>query len=199
MPQTRFVLKKALGLGLKVLVCINKIDKPASRPDWVLDTTFDLFADLDATDDQLDFETVYTSAKNGQAGVTADLDANFGVLFDAITRMPKPKVDTTAPLVCQISNLGYDNFSGRTAIGRILSGTIRKGQEIGIQHGKRGALRKSKIGKVTVFSKGKEEEVNEAFSGDICTVYGISDARIGDTLVCTTDSRPLEPLSVVGI
>eukprot|EP00041_Stephanoeca_diplocostata_P018167 m.378866 g.378866 ORF g.378866 m.378866 type:complete len:685 (-) comp20939_c0_seq1:129-2183(-) len=196
MPQTRFVLKKALGLGLQVLVCINKVDKPAARPDWVVDTTFDLFAELAVSDEQLDFPTVYASGKLGRAGLTPQLDDDLSCLFDAILDMPKPRVDPTAPLVCQISNLGYDSFSGRSAIGRIMSGSVRKGQELGVQMGDGGKLRKFRVSKVHVFSKGKDIEVDEAFAGDICTVYGIADARIGDTVVDLGDPRPLRPLEV---
>jgi GTP-binding protein len=126
-PQTRFVLKKSLAMGHKVTVVINKIDKPAARPDYVIDKTFDLFCELGASDEQTDFKVIYTSAINRQSGeVPTDLKGTMDVLLDEILELPKPVASIEEPLQLQISNLGADTFIGRLGIGRIKSGTIKK-------------------------------------------------------------------------
>ena len=126
-PQTRFVLKKALGMGKRVLVVVNKIDKPAARVDYVIDKTFDLFCELGASDEQTDFPVVYTSAINRIAGLEIDdIAEDMSPMFKKIMELPKPKADADGPLQLQISNIGSDPFIGRLGIGRILSGTLKK-------------------------------------------------------------------------
>ena len=135
-PQTRFVLKKALAMGHKVLVVVNKIDKPAARPDYVIDKTFDLFCELGASDEQTDFPIVYTSAINRQSGFEPDsISEDMSAVFKRIMELPKPKADADQPLQLQISNIGSDPFIGRLGIGRIKAGKLKKNTPIGISEG----------------------------------------------------------------
>merc|ERR1719238_2331511 len=132
-PQTRFVLKKALALGHKILVVVNKIDKPASRPEYVIDKTFDLFCELGATDEQTDFPIVYCSAINRVAGFEpTDIGEDMSPLLQAITQLPKPKATVEEALQLQIANIGSDPFIGRLGIGRIKAGRLQKNSPIGI-------------------------------------------------------------------
>ncbi len=130
MPQTRFVLKKAIAAGHRIIVVINKIDKPDARPDWVLNQTFDLFVTLGANDRQTDFPVVYASAKQGKAGLTEDLSSmtNIKPLFDKIIEeIPAPTTDPNGPLQVSVANVSYDNYKGKTAIGRVVRGTLKVG------------------------------------------------------------------------
>lgn len=154
MPQTKFVLKKSLELGLKPIVVINKIDKPTARPEWVLNELFDLFITLGANDEQADFPVVYASAKNGYALHNLDgFDPEHPVItmtpiFDTILEHVPPAADLSQnPLRIQIANLGYDDYLGRLGIGRVYEGTIKPGQQVSV-YGNDGAIRKAKISKV---------------------------------------------------
>ncbi|MEI6494790.1 MAG: GTP-binding protein, partial [bacterium] len=133
MPQTRFVLKKALLLGLRIIVVINKIDKPGARPEWAVDKTFDLFCELGAPDHLADFPIVYAAAKQGKAGLEADLEkmTDISPIFDEIIKhIPAPTGDETKPLQFLVMTIGGDNFKGRIAIGRVMNGVVKAGQEI---------------------------------------------------------------------
>src|SRR3972149_3856309 len=131
MPQTRFVLKKALQMGHKAVVVINKVDRKDAEPSRVLNETFDLFIELGASEEQADFPVIYAQATAGRAGLTPDLDADFQALFDVILKhIPPPKVDPDAPLQMLVTTLGYDDYRGVTAIGRLFAGTIKAGQKL---------------------------------------------------------------------
>lgn len=196
-PQTRFVLKKALGLGLRVLVVVNKIDKPAARPEYVIDKTFDLFVELGASDEQTDFPIVYTSAINRVAGDEPDaIGDDMKALFDKVLDLPKASADKEGSLQLQVSNIGYDTFIGRLGIGRIRSGTIRKGSAVGLSAGPGEPTKNAKISEVFTFDGMGRKSVEEAIAGDIVVFSGVEDFGIGDTLVDLDDPRPLEPIAV---
>eukprot|EP00884_Botryococcus_braunii_P004047 jgi/Botrbrau1/13643/Bobra.0373s0017.1 len=178
MPQTRFVLKKALELEKKVIVVINKIDRPAARPDYVIDATFDLFVELGASDEQCDFPVVYASGVNGIAGPSPqDMAQDLQPLFEAIvSEIEPPKVNLNAPLQMLVTNLDYDEHKGRIAIGRITSGKIIRAD--GILLGKPGEKpRAGKISEVFVFENFARVAAEEAEAGDICAVTGPSRLR----------------------
>jgi GTP-binding protein len=196
-PQTRFVLKKALSLGLKILVVVNKIDKPAARPDYVIDKTFDLFCELGATDEQTDFPIVYASAINRIAG-----DEPFGdmkdmtPLFEQILDLPKPPCNPDGPLQLQISSITSDNFIGRLGIGRIKSGTVKKNSVVGLSAGPGEEVKQVKVGELFDFDAMGRKPVEEARAGEIVVFSGITDFNIGDTIVAMDDPQPLPPMSV---
>jgi GTP-binding protein len=170
-PQTRFVLDKALKRGMQALVVINKIDRPAARPDYVIDKCFDLFCELGATDAQTDFRVVYASGLLGKAGMTEDLADDLGPLFDAVMEgIPPPKCETTGEepdtLQALISNIDYDDFKGKMGIARITNGSVKAGQSIALQQpGKE--KKKGKISKLFVFDNLGQREVESAAAGDI--------------------------------
>merc|ERR1719401_2653189 len=199
MPQTKFVLRQALKLKRRVIVCINKIDKPAARPDWVLDTTFDLFASLGADDELCDFPVVYASGFKGIAS-TEGPDAmaeDLKPLIDMILEeCPKPQVDMEAPLQMMVSNLDYDDYIGRICIGRVRSGSLKVGQKVGFQHGESGELRTSTITKLWEFHNNEKREVEEISGGDIGAFAGMDDVIIGDTVVDPESPLPLPPIIV---
>merc|ERR1719238_2364542 len=196
-PQTRFVLKKALSLGHKVLVVVNKIDKPAARPAYVIDKTFDLFCELGATDEQTDFPVVYCSAINRVSGFTPEeIGEDMSAIFKQIMDLPKPIADTEGPLQLQISNIAADSFIGRLGIGRIKSGTIKKNSPIGLSPGPGEPIRQVKISELFNFDAIGRAAVDEAKAGDIVVFSGVQDFNIGDTLVDPDDPRPLEPIEV---
>jgi len=196
-PQTRFVLKKALAMGHKVLVVVNKIDKPAARLDYVLDKTFDLFCELGATDEQTDFPVVYTSAINRIAGDEPDkIDDDMTAVFKKILDLPKPKADREGSLQLQISNIAADPFIGRLGIGRIKAGTIKKNSPIGLSAGPGTDTKKVKVSELFKFDATGRASVDEAQAGDIVVFSGVPDFNIGDTLVDIDDPRPLEPIEV---
>ena len=160
-PQTRFVLKKALALGLQVLVVVNKIDKPAARCEYVIDKTFDLFCELGATDEQTDFPVVYCSAINRVAGLEPDaIGEDMSAIFQRIMELPKPKANVDGPLQLQISNIGMDSFIGRLGIGRIRSGSIKKNAPIALSQGPGTPTRQDELSKSTVELKaaGRQSE-----------------------------------------
>ena len=184
MPQTRFVTRKALALGLKPIVVVNKVDRPGARPDWVVNQTFDLFDKLGATEEQLDFPVVYASALNGYA--TLDLSqpsTNLRPLFDAILKhVPVRDADPDAPLQLQICSLDYSSFVGRIGIGRVAHGRIGSGQTVAIMRGPDGEPKLAKVNQVLVFKGLERTVVEEAEAGDIVLINGIEEVAIGVTL-----------------
>jgi GTP-binding protein len=197
MPQTRFVTRKALALGHKAIVVVNKIDRPGSRPGWVLDRTFDLFDQLGATDEQLDFPVIYASALQGWASTDPTRrDADMTALFEAILQYVKaPQTDVDGPLQLQISTLDYNSYVGRIGIGRIRRGTLRAGSNVVLRQGDedRGT---AKIAQVLTFKGLQRQSVDEAMAGDIVALTGIEEVNIGLT-ICSPD-RPegLPPIQV---
>jgi GTP-binding protein len=197
MPQTRFVTRKALAMGHKAIVVINKVDRPGSRPDWVIDRTFELFDKLGATDAQLDFQIVYASALQGWA--TTDLSkpaTDMQALFRAILEfVPPPPTEIDAPLQLQISQLDYNSYVGRIGIGRIRRGTLRTGRTVALRHGDadRGT---GKIGQVLSFRGLERIPVEEASAGDIVAVTGIDEVNIGLTICDPECAEGLPPIEV---
>ncbi|HSD97575.1 MAG TPA: translational GTPase TypA [Sulfuricaulis sp.] len=197
MPQTRFVTRKAFAQGLKPIVVINKIDRPGARPNWVLDQTFDLFDKLGATEEQLDFPVVYTSALNGYAGLTPDVrEGNMTPLFETIIKhVAPPKVDPEGPFQMQVSSIAYSSYVGAIAIGRITRGKVKPNQPVTvIDHD--GKTRNGKILQVLGFMGLERTEVPEAEAGDIIAITGIEGPRISDTLCDPSKVEALPPLSV---
>ena len=193
MPQTRFVLKKSLELGLKPLVIINKIDKPSAEPARVHDEIFDLFIDLGANDEQLDFKTIYAIGKNGVAKEhIEDESEDLTPLLDAIIAcvLPAP-ADPAAKLLMQPFNLAYDNYLGRLAIVRIYAGTVKEGDIVVVKKPS-GETRQGKITKIFSFIGMQRKEVKEAFAGDIAMVAGLSDIDIGQT-ICMDQAQDALP------
>ncbi|KKT88975.1 MAG: GTP-binding protein TypA/BipA, partial [Candidatus Moranbacteria bacterium GW2011_GWC2_45_10] len=193
MPQTRFVLKKSLELGLKPIVVINKIDKPAANPDLVQEQVYELFLDLGASDEQLDFTTMYAI---GRAGIAkehlTDESDNLEPLLDMILLKVKPaKADKEVALRMQPFNLGYDNFLGRLAVGRIHEGTIKMGQTY-ILKKMDGTIEKSRVSKLYTFKGTVREEVQEAYAGDIAMVAGFPKIDIGET-ICENEAQEALP------
>ncbi|AKC70513.1 translational GTPase TypA [Pandoraea oxalativorans] len=199
MPQTRFVTRKALGLGLKPIVVVNKIDRPGARPDWVIDQTFDLMDKLGATNEQLDFPVVYASALNGFASLDSNVrEGTMKPLFDAILEhVPVRDADPDAPLQLQISSLDYSTFVGRIGIGRITRGRVKPGQQVVMRSGPDGEILKRKINQVLTF-KGLERVMSDegAEAGDIVLINGIEDVGIGVT-ICDVDTPEALPLLTV--
>ncbi len=200
MPQTKFVLKKALELGLKPLVIINKIDKPTAQPEAVIDMLFDLFVQLGATDEQLDItdgRIVYTIAREGIAKMNmTDANKDITPLFEAIlSQVAQAQNDTTKPFKMQIANLAYDNYVGRMGIGRVYEGTVKVGQTVTII-GNDGIRRTGKISKVYTSLGLKKMEVNEGEAGDIITIAGIPDIYVGETVCGDPEGTPMPAITV---
>ncbi|MDR2587224.1 MAG: translational GTPase TypA [Coriobacteriales bacterium] len=197
MPQTRFVLRHALELGLKPIVVINKVDRPGARPHEVLDAVFDLMLELEATDEQLDFPTVYTSAINGFARYEPD-DGNSDMipLLDTIlAHVPTPDVDPTGPLALQLCTIDHSEYVGRIGIGRIFSGTLRKGEGVLVIKNN-GARYNAQIKQLFTFEALGRVERDEAAAGDIVAVVGVEDADIGDMLTSRITPLELDPIKV---
>ncbi len=197
MPQTRFVTRKALALGHKAIVVVNKIDRPGARPDWVIDQTFELFDKLGATDQQLDFPVIYASALEGWASTDhTRREPDMRALYEAILHhVPAPKSDVDAPLQFQISTLDYNSYVGRIGIGRIRKGKIKTGQQIqlwngGEDHGV------AKVQQVLTFKGLTRDSVDEAYAGDIVAVTGIEDVHIGYTICDVEHPDALPPIAV---
>ena len=197
MPQTRFVTRKALALGHKAIVVVNKVDRPGARPHWVIDQTFELFDKLGATDQQLDFPVIYASALEGWASTDyTRREPDMRALYEAILHhVPAPISDPTAPLQLQISTLDYNSYVGRIGIGRIRRGTIKAGQQIQLWNGAddHGV---AKIQQVLTFKGLARESVTEAVAGDIVAVTGIEDVHIGNTLCDIDHPDALPPIAV---
>ena len=197
MPQTRFVTKKALALGLKPIVVINKIDKPTARAGWVIDQTFDLFDNLGASEEQLDFPIVYASGLSGFAKLNEeDESSDMRPLFDTILKYtPAPSGSPDAPLQLQISQLDYDNYTGRLGIGRILNGKIRPGQTVAVMnHDKQ--IAQGRINQLLGFKGLERVPLEEAEAGDIVIISGIEDIGIGVTITDKDNPKGLPMLSV---
>jgi GTP-binding protein len=192
MPQTRFVTKKALALGLRPIVVINKVDRPGARPDWVINQTFDLFDKLGATEEQLDFPVVYASALNGYA--TLDLEKaspDMRPLFDAVIKnVPAPDSDVDAPLQLQISALDYSSFVGRIGVGRVRRGRIKPGQEVMVLNGDK-AAKKARVNQVLGFRGIERVLLDEALAGDIVLINGIEEIGIGVTIADVNNPEAL--------
>ncbi len=197
MPQTRFVTRKALALGLKPIVVINKIDRPGARPDWVINHTFDLFDKLGASEEQLDFPVVYASALNGYAMLDAATPGtDMRPLYDAILRhVPPPDVDAQAPLQLQICSLDYNSYVGRIGIGRIKKGHIQPGQEVAVMYGDV-SIGKAKIGQVLTFHGLERQQAEDAEAGDIVLVTGVEQVGIGVTLCALDNPVGMKPIAV---
>ncbi|MBI5728131.1 MAG: translational GTPase TypA [Candidatus Magasanikbacteria bacterium] len=197
MPQTKFVLKKSLELGLKPIVVLNKIDKPAADPSRAHDEVLELFMDLGATDEQLNFTTVYAIGRRGIAKRhLTDDSGNLEPLLDIILEKVQPApANISLPFRLQPFNLGYDNYLGRLAIGRIYEGVVRSGQKIIVKK-PTGESRPAAITKVCTFEGFKKTEVAEAFAGDIVMIAGIPDIYIGETICAETDQAPLPAITI---
>ena len=197
MPQTKFVLRKSLQLGLKPIVVINKIDKPSARPEEVIDMVFDLFVELGATDAQLDFAHIYSIARDGIARKTLDdASTNLQPLFDLILEKVLPaKSDVSAPMRMQPANLAYDNFVGRMAVGRIYEGTIRVGMPVTVIKPD-GTREKQKITKILTSHGLNKKEVPEAYAGDIVSVAGIPTINVGETIAEDPQAEALPLIAI---
>ena len=195
MPQTRFVTRKALGLGLKPIVVVNKIDRPGARPDWVINATFELFDKLGATEEQLDFPVVYASALNGYASLDPEMrEGDMKPLFDAVLNyVPVRDDDADGPLQLQISSLDYSSYVGKIGIGRIKRGRAKPLQDVIILNGPDSTPIKGRINQVLKFRGLEREVVPEAMAGEIALINGIEDVGIGST-VCAVDAPDALPM-----
>ncbi|UTP72724.1 translational GTPase TypA [Alteromonas sp. LMIT006] len=197
MPQTRFVTQKAFAQGLKPIVVINKIDKPGARPDWVMDQVFDLFDNLGATDEQLDFDVVYASALNGWASMDADEQGeDMTALFDAIIeKVAPPAADPEGAFQMQISQLDYNSYLGVIGVGRIKRGSVKPNQQVTII-GADGKTRNAKVGIIQGYLGLERHEVPNASAGDIIAITGLGELKISDTVCDVNAVEALPPLSV---
>ncbi len=197
MPQTRFVLKKSLEAGLKPILFINKIDKKDQRAEEVVDLAFDLFVELGATDEQLEFPIVYGIAKEGVAKLDmADDATDLSALFETVlSHVPAYEEDAKAPVQCQISSLDYDDYIGRLGIGRVVRGTLNAGETVAVSK-RDGSVKRGKIGKLFVYEGLNRREVSSATAGEMVILSGIEEISIGET-VC--DLEVVEPLPIIEI
>ncbi|RAI99545.1 translational GTPase TypA [Aeromonas salmonicida] len=197
MPQTRFVTQKAFAQGLKPIVVINKIDRPGARPDWVMDQVFDLFDNLGATDEQLDFKVVYASALNGWATMDQSVESdNMEPLFQAIVdNVEQPKGDPAGAFQMQISQLDYNSYVGVIGIGRISRGRVKTNQQVTVI-GADGKTRTGKVGQVLGYLGLSRTEVVDAQAGDIIAITGLGELKISDTICDNSAVQALPPLSV---
>jgi GTP-binding protein len=197
MPQTRFVTRKALALGLRAIVVVNKIDRHGARPGWVVDQTFDLFDKLGATDAQLDFPVVYASALQGWASLDALRPApDMTPLFEAILKhVQEPQTDVDGPLQLQVSTLDYNSYVGRIGIGRVRRGTVRAGQNVVLRYGNedKGS---GKVGQVLAFKGLERGPVDQACAGDIVAITGLPEVNIGFTVCDPEQAEGLPPIAV---
>ena len=195
MPQTRFVLQKALHLHLRPIVVINKVDKPNCRPDEVHDAVFELFFNLDATEEQLNFPTIYGSSKQGWMNTSLTPSEDITPLLDAIIEyVPEPKI-LEGNLQLQITSLDYSSFLGRIAIGKIVRGSIRENQNIALVQAD-GSIKRSKVKELYIFESLGKKRVAEVQAGDICAVVGLEDFTIGDTIADIENPEGLPVISV---
>jgi GTP-binding protein len=197
MPQTRFVTQKAFDQGLKPIVVINKIDKPAARPDWVMDQVFDLFDNLGATDEQLDFQVVYASALNGWASHEEDQPADdMTALFETIVeQVEPPKADTEGALQMQISQLDYNSYVGVIGVGRVTRGSVKPNQQVTVA-GADGKTRNAKVGQVLGYMGLERHEIGSASAGEIIAITGLGELKISDTVCDPSKVEALPPLTV---
>jgi GTP-binding protein len=197
LPQTRYVLSKALEAGLPPVLVINKIDRPDARAQEVLNEVYDLFIDLDAREDQLGFPVLYTNAKAGTASTSLDLPGrDLQPLFDAILEhIPAPQGDAAGPLQIQVANLDYSDYLGRLAIARVFNGTLRHGEEVAIAK-RDGSLQQVKITKLFSFSGLKRIDIDETQLGDIVAVAGVTGITIGETITGIENPAPLPPIVI---
>lgn len=195
MPQTRFVLQKALQLNLKPIVIINKVDKPNCRPDEVHDAVFELFFNLDASEEQLNFPTFYGSGKNGWFNDSLEQIDNINPLLDGIIKyVPAPKVNE-GPVQMQITSLDYSSFLGRIAVGKVSRGVLKEGQNVVLMQAD-GSIKKTKVRELYVFEGMGKKKVTEVVAGDLCAVVGIEDFNIGDTIADAENPEALPVISV---
>lgn len=196
MPQTRFVLQKAIEIGLKPIVVVNKVDKPNCRPDEVQEAVFDLMCSLDATEEQLDFPTIYGSAKNGWMSVDWKRPTdNIYALLDAILEyIPAPE-QLEGPLQMLITSLDYSSYVGRIAVGRVHRGTIKEGQDIMLVH-RDGSQAKARIKELNIFSGFGKTKVKEVSSGELCAIVGLEQFEIGDSICDVETVEPLPPIAI---
>ena len=197
MPQTRFVTKKAFAQGLKPIVVINKVDRPGARPDWVMDQVFDLFDNLGATDEQLDFPVVYASALNGFATLDPDEPSeDMTPLFEAIVdRVPRPDANAEGDFQMQISQLDYNSYVGVIGVGRIKRGSVKVNQQVTVVNAE-GKTRNGKVGQVLGYMGLDRHEVSEANAGDIVAITGLGELKISDTICPQGAPDALPALSV---
>jgi GTP-binding protein len=196
LPQTRFVLKKALEQNIKVIVCINKIDRSDARINEVLNEVFDLFIDLDATEEQADFTTVYAIAREGMATLDPNVKTDsLKVLYDKIIELvPPPKADLNSPLQVMVSNISYNDYVGRLAIGRVISGKIKVGDDVLVMQETK--QKKVKVSALFQYKVNAPVPSQEITAGDIAIIAGMEDFTIGDTITSASDPRPLPRISV---
>ena len=197
MPQTRFVTKKAFAQGLKPILVINKVDKPGSRPDWVMDQVFELFDNLGATDEQLDFKVVYASAINGWASLEEGVvGTDMTPLFDTIiAEVPAPDADPEGAFQMQISQLDYSSYLGVIGVGRIKRGSVKPNQQVTVQLAN-GGIHNGKVGKVFGYLGLERYDIEEGFAGDIIAVTGLGELKISDTVCCPKEVEGLPALSI---
>jgi len=197
MPQTRFVTQKAFAYGLKPILVINKIDRPGARPDWVMDQVFDLFDNLGATDEQLDFHVIYASALNGWATLEEDtVGENMEPLFQAIIDdVAPPQVDLDGKLQMQVSQLDYSSYVGVIGVGRVTRGRVKTNQQVVIL-GADGKKRNGKVGQLLGYLGLERHEIDHAAAGDIVAITGLGDLKISDTICDIEEPEALKPLTV---
>ncbi len=197
MPQTRFVLRQALDKGHKAIVVVNKIDRPAARPEHVVNETFDLFIDLGASDEQAEFQVIYANALTGRAGTSPDaLADNLEPLFECmLEHLPAPLVEPDEPPRLLITSLAYDNYIGKIGIGRLWSGSLRGGLSV-VRLDREGVSTPAKINQVFSFRDLKRVERERVDAGDIVAISGIGDIGIGETIASPEDPRPLPPITI---
>ncbi len=197
MPQTKFVVKKAISLGLKPIVVVNKIDKPAAEPDRVVDEVFDLFDAMGANEEQLEFPIIYAAARDGYAKLhLEDANVNLEPLFETIiSRVPKPTGSEGNPLQLQVFTLDYDNYVGKIGIARIFNGIVKKGENVVLAKAD-GEKVRGRVSKLIGFKGLERIEIDEAGSGDIVAVAGFETIDVGDSLVCPNNPVPLDPLHI---
>ncbi|NBY06633.1 MAG: GTP-binding protein, partial [Betaproteobacteria bacterium] len=202
MPQTRFVTKKALALGLKPIVVVNKVDRPGSRPDYVINAAFELFDKLGATEDQLDFPVVYASGLNGWAALKeGEIGEQWGPdlapLFDTVLNyVPAHQGDPTAPLQLQISSLDYSTYVGRIGVGRVNAGTLRPNTDVLVMEGPDGKSTKGRISHILKFEGLERVQAQEAGPGDIVLIHGVEAVGIGVTITDPMSPAPLPMLKI---
>ncbi|MDD3770764.1 translational GTPase TypA [Sulfuricurvum sp. IAE1] len=197
MPQTKFVVKKMLGLGIKPIVVINKIDKPSADPERVVDEVFDLFVAMDATEDQLDFPIIYAAARDGIAKLDmSEPDGDFTCMFNTILeKVPEPTGDAENPTQLQVFTLDYDNYVGKIGIARIFNGKIAKGDNVLLAKAD-GELVKGKISKLIGFLGLNRMEIQQAEAGDIVAIAGLETVDVGDTVCDPNNPMPLDPMHI---